>query len=164
MTRNLTTRSESFGDLGLEEYQRLVGPRPKRSRTKLVVATSFAGVLGVLGGLLAAGPGTRAWQPVDPLRESRTFEEAKAFVEHPVDDLQFEQGLHRILALMREGIALEARIARERSDRLGVQSTVGLGNLARMIAAELEALERETTHGDYARRKLDQLRRGERTR
>lgn len=154
----MTPKREGFGDLPLDEYQAMVAPRPRRSRGKLLLACSFAAVLGVLGGLLAADPGKRSWQPVDPHRESRTFEEAMAFLDHPVSDLQYEQGLHRVLALIRQGIAIESKIARERKDRLGEQAALGLGNIARSIVQELEAIERETPHKRVARRKLDQIR------
>lgn len=154
----MATRPEGFGDLPLDEYQSILAPQKRRSRGRLLLACSCAAVLGVLGGLIAADPGKRAWQPVDPHRESRTFEEAMAFLDHPVSDLQYEQGLHRVLALIRQGIAIESKIARSRTDRLGVQATLGLGNIARSIVQELEAIERETPHAHYAKRKLDQIR------
>lgn len=154
----MKTRPEGFGDLPLDEYQSMLAPQKKRSRRRWLVACSCAAVLGVLGGLIAADPGKRAWQPVDPHRESRTFEEAMAFLDRPVSDVQYEQGLHRVLALIRQGIAIESKIARSRTDRLGVQATLGLGNIARSIVQELEAIERETPHTHYAKRKLDQIR------
>lgn len=156
-----TSRTDGFGDLPIDDYQSMVAQGPRRQRARWLLACSGAAVLGVLGGLLAADPGRRAWQPVDPHRETRSFEEAMAFLDRPVSDQQFEQGLHRVLALLRQGVAVESKIARDRTDRLGVQATLGLGNIARMIVKELEDIERETPHAQYAKRKLEQIRSGD---